>query len=169
MLDGDLRRLPDGGAVLTFDRRMDRPAEKVFAALTVAERIADWMGIAEIEPRVGGRYFVKFHPNEEYPEAAVSDVVTAYDPPRLFEHTWIENTQPESRVRWEITPDADGCRLKLIHTFPPGVRGLLGFLGGWHDFLDMIPKVANGERGHYDKPNWRVLDAGYREKYGETV
>lgn len=167
MLDGKLRRLPDGGAILVFDRRIDRPPETVFAALTVPERIADWMGMAEIEPRLGGRYFVRFHPSEDDPDASVRGVVTAYDPPCLFEHTWIEGAQPECRIRWELTPEREGCRLRLTHTFPPGVKDILGFLGGWYDFLDMIPKAVAGERTYSDKIRWKALDAEYRTRFPE--
>jgi uncharacterized protein YndB with AHSA1/START domain len=43
-----------------FERLYQRPIDKVFAALTVPERLATWLGAAEIEPRQGGRFVLVF-------------------------------------------------------------------------------------------------------------
>ncbi len=57
---------PDMGAVrrvgdryeLRLVREIARPIEKVWAALTIPERIADCLGESVIELRVGGRYLI---------------------------------------------------------------------------------------------------------------
>src|SRR5579859_3722194 len=103
MLDGTYSET-GGGVILTFERRMDKPIETIWAVLTDPVRIADWMGEAQIKPRVGGRFHVRWHGSQ----GEMSGVITAYDPPRLFEHTWNEdNGVPPSRVRWSLEADGE--------------------------------------------------------------
>ena len=162
MLDGTYSETSEG-VVLSFDRYMDRPIEKLWAVLTVPERIADWMGEAAIDLRVGGRFHLKWHGGQ----GEMQGVITACDPPRLFEHTWDEGDGVTSRVCWRLQPDGDGCRLALTHTFPKiDGRKLLGFAGGWGDFLDVIPRVADGVEDHGSHENYRRLRQGYAEKFG---
>ena len=40
---------------MVFHRHYAKPIEKVWAALTTPERLADWLADAEIELRLGGR------------------------------------------------------------------------------------------------------------------
>ena len=49
--DGDL-------VTLRYERRYPRPIETVWAALTIPERLADWIGASVVEPRVGGIFNV---------------------------------------------------------------------------------------------------------------
>jgi uncharacterized protein YndB with AHSA1/START domain len=162
MLDGTYSETSEG-VVLSFERRMDRPIEKIWAVLTVPERIADWMGEAEIDLRVGGRFHLRWHDSK----GEMNGVVVAYDPPRLFEYSWDEGDGVTSRVRWSLEPDGDGCRLALTHTFPRIDGGkLLGVAGGWEDFLDVIPRVADGIKDYGSHENYLRLRRGYAEKFG---
>jgi len=162
MLDGTYLETSEG-VVLSFERRMDRPIEKIWAVLTVPERIADWMGEAKIDLRVGGRFHLKWHGNQ----GEMNGVITAYDPPRLFEYTWNENNGvAPSRVRWSLEPDGEGCRLALTHTFPKiDGKNLIGFAGGWEDFLEVIPRVADGIEDHGSHENYLRLRRGYAAKF----
>jgi len=163
MLDGTYSETEDG-VVLSFERRMNQPIEKIWAVLTVPERVADWMGEAQIDLRVGGRFHLRWHNNQ----GEMTGVITALDPPRLFEHTWEENIGvPVSRVRWSLEPDGDGCRLTLAHIFTSvDDKNRIGFAGGWEDFLDIIPVVAGGVANHGSMDNVRRLMRGYAEKFG---
>lgn len=155
--DGVVRRVGDLYE-LRFVRRLDRPIDKVWAALTIPERLADWIGEAEVEPRVGGRYVIRFRD----PPDTLNGVIIAFDPPRLLEYAWPEG-QRRSTVRWELEPDGAGCRLTLIQG---GVapEHVVGIVSGWHDFLEMIPAAADGIRTEYDAPRWRALEAHYKAK-----
>jgi uncharacterized protein YndB with AHSA1/START domain len=163
MLDGTYSESADG-VTLAFERRMDRPIDKIWAVLTVPERIADWMGEAAIELRVGGRFHLKWH--SEHGE--MNGVITACDPPSLLEYTWSESGGAEpSRVRWSLEPDGDACRLTLTHTFLK-IEGkeLIGFAGGWEDLLDAMANVADGVRDFGDHEDYLRLRRGYAEKFG---
>lgn len=124
---------------LVFERRLARPLEKVWAALTVPERIADWLAKAEVDLRVGGR-FELFWETHDY---RMKGVITALDPPHLIAWTWPADAHPDSVVRWELAPDGDGCRLTLTQTHLTG-PSLLSVACGWHTHLECLPGAADG-------------------------
>jgi uncharacterized protein YndB with AHSA1/START domain len=45
---------------LVIERRIQKPVAKVWAALTVPERIADWFTPVELDLRIGGIYRLSF-------------------------------------------------------------------------------------------------------------
>ncbi|HEX4196335.1 MAG TPA: SRPBCC domain-containing protein [Caulobacteraceae bacterium] len=163
-LDGDLTATADGGWVIAFDRRIARPLQKVWAALTVPERIADWLGVATVDLRIGGVYHVAFHPTEDDPDSQIDGVITALAPPRVLEYRWRLPEGWDSSVRWELEPDGPATRLRFTHLFPPEeTRDLIGTVAGWHDFLNMIPSAADGVRAEWGV-GWSEIDAGYHAK-----
>src|ERR1051325_9631239 len=86
-------------AEITFVRHLARPIEKVWAALTVPERIADWFAEVEtLDLRLGGAIHLRF------PEVDVriQGVITAYEPPRRLTWTWPHAEGGESRVSFEL-------------------------------------------------------------------
>lgn len=123
-----------------FERRIAKPMEKVWAAIITPERIADWFALVELEPKVGGYYRLRFAPDD----AATEGVITAFDPPCLFEHTWPDGQHPDSRVRYELEPDGEGCRLRFSQIGVP--KQYVGSVAGWHLFLDALPGATEGVR-----------------------
>lgn len=127
------------GFDLSFTRRIAASPERVWAAITIPERIADWFATADvqIEMRLGGAYRLRFGNEGPYAEGEI----TAFDPPQLLEHTWPNPPDPPGQVRYEIEADGDGCVLRLSNF---GVAAAwIGSLAGWHIFLDAIePSLA---------------------------
>ncbi len=123
---------------LVFERRLAKPLERVWAALTVPERIADWLAKAEVELRVGGR-FELFWDAHDY---RMTGRIIELDPPRLLAWTWPADQHPHSVVRWELEPDGDGCRLTLTQTAING-PSLLSVASGWHTHLECLPGAAD--------------------------
>lgn len=106
------RRL-EPGMELTLKKRYRQPMEKVFAALSIPERICAWMGCTwqgDPAPLTVGANFSYTFGDSDMPTIGR---VTAYAPPRLIEHTWFENLPPEAVVRWSLEPDGEGCILTL--------------------------------------------------------
>lgn len=95
---------------LRYERRYDRPVETVWKALTDPVRLADWMGAAQVDPYVGGRYelFV------DSPDPMRGRVVT-WKPPELLEFSWSSPEAPQSVVRCELRRDGAGTRLIFMH------------------------------------------------------
>jgi uncharacterized protein YndB with AHSA1/START domain len=135
---GEVRKVGDRYEV-TFVRRLARPVEKVWAALTVPERLADWLANAEVDLRVGGRFALYW----EAHDYRMAGVITELDPPRALAWTWPSPEHPESLVRWILEPDGDGCRLTLHQTglSAPPVRGVAA---GWHTHLEGLPGAVDG-------------------------
>jgi uncharacterized protein YndB with AHSA1/START domain len=161
-LDGTVHRTRDGGLIVAFDRLVDRPPGKVWAALTDPKILANWLGDVELEMRVGGPYIVRFRRST----VVMTGTITTLEPEQLIEYTWLENYgMPASLIRWEIIPAGPGCRIKLSHSFDAScvLSQVMSFLGGWHAFLDAIPRGAAGEYVEY--ADEKELDAAYRARY----
>jgi uncharacterized protein YndB with AHSA1/START domain len=140
--NGVIRKTGDTYEIV-FVRRLKRPIEKVWAALTVPERIADWLANVTIEPdlRVGARFALRFKLNDYQ----MSGEIVALDPPRLIAWTWPdpENPSAASAVRFELEPDGDGCKLTL--TNGALVRDdLENVAAGWHTHLEGLESAADG-------------------------
>ena len=127
---------------ITFHRSYARPIEKVWAALTVAQRIADWFAEVEtLDLRLGGAIHLHF-PEVDY---RIRGEITVYDPPRRLTWTWPQGDGSTSTVSFELEPDGDGCRLILVE------RGLTlsqgaGNAAGWHAHLEAMQDACDGVR-----------------------
>jgi uncharacterized protein YndB with AHSA1/START domain len=134
-------RPTDDGYELVFERRLAQPIEKVWAALTVPERLSEWlMTRTEVDLRVGGRFALDWIDGAH---SMVGEIVQL-DPPRLIAWTWPHKAHPESVVRWDLAPDAGGCHLTLTQT---RVRKphVLDVAAGWHAYLDCLPGGAGDD------------------------
>ena len=107
---------------LTLKRRLNAPAEKVYAAWTEPEKIVKWFGPdagpveqASADVRVGGRYAVKFH-TEDGEEHNVGGIYRKVVPNQKLVFTWAWRTMPEreSLVTVLIKPDGTGSLLTLV-------------------------------------------------------
>jgi uncharacterized protein YndB with AHSA1/START domain len=152
--DGAMRRVGDLYKQ-RFERLIPRPIDAVWAALTVPERLAGWLGgPADLDLRVGGRYFVRFSgaPNDD----GVYGVITAIEPPRLLAYDW-NDTGGDTNLSWELTSETEGCRLEFTQT---GLTAwwFIGGFAGWHSFLDdLCARLVDAT-----PPDQQDIDASYR-------
>ncbi|THD62409.1 SRPBCC family protein [Phenylobacterium sp.] len=158
LLNGKVGEVREAGGLyeITFTRRLARPAEKVWAALTVPERLADWLAEAEVDLRVGGR-FALYWATHDY---RMAGVITELDPPRVFAWTWPSPEHPDSVVRWSLEPEEGGCRLTLRQTglsAPP----LRSVAAGWHTHLEGLQGAADGARTPWRAERERELAGLY--------
>jgi hypothetical protein len=69
--------------------------------------------------------------------------------------------QPDSMLRWELTPAGDaGTVLVLTHTLP-SPDPVANALAGWHTLLDMIPVAIDGEDPQWSKERWDEVQREY--------
>jgi uncharacterized protein YndB with AHSA1/START domain len=149
---------------LRYERHYPRPIQSVWAALTTPERLADWLGAAVVEPRVGGRFelFVD-RPSES---ARMIGRVLRWDPPERLEFTWKVGGEAETIVRCELTADGpNATRLLFTH-------GAIAFkwvglvLPGWHTHLERLAKTLETTAAVPDShERWRELQAIYLKHY----
>jgi uncharacterized protein YndB with AHSA1/START domain len=108
---------------LTLKRRLNAPAEKVYAAWTDPKQLVRWFGPdsgpvtrAETDLRVGGKYVVIFHTEdgeEHYVSGTYQEVVP--NEKLVFSWAWRSTPERESLVTVTIKPDGDGVILTLLH------------------------------------------------------
>jgi uncharacterized protein YndB with AHSA1/START domain len=108
---------------LTLKRRLNAPAEKVYAAWTDPKQLVRWFGPdagavthAETDLRVGGKYVVIFFTEdgeEHYVSGTYQDVVP--NEKLVFSWAWRSTPERESLVTVTIKPDGDGVILTLLH------------------------------------------------------
>ena len=107
---------------LTIKRRFETAPEKVFAAWTDPEKLAQWMGPAgtlrleaDCDLHVGGRYHIKMVMADD--EHDVSGVYREIVPNEKISFTWAWKSTPEreSLVTVTFKPDGGGTIMTLLH------------------------------------------------------
>jgi uncharacterized protein YndB with AHSA1/START domain len=142
-----------------FERLLLKPIEKVFAALTVPERLAAWLGAVDIAPRAGGRFHLTFTD----PPYRMEGEVSAYEPPVLFEFTWPETPGAKpSLVRFALTAEGAATRLVLTQTLVARSE-LANVAAGWHEHLERLDLAADGVTStRWSRDREAALVAHYR-------
>ena len=134
---------------LTLKRRLNAPAEKVYAAWTDPEKIVKWFGPdsgpvtrAETDLRVGGHYTIAFN-TENGERHQVGGVYREVVPNEKLVFTWAWHTTQERELLVTITvkPDGAGSILTLLHEkfFDEAARD--GHKRGWSGSLDKLEKL----------------------------
>jgi uncharacterized protein YndB with AHSA1/START domain len=166
--DGIVTEVGDGLFDLRFERRIARPIEKVWAALTTPERLEDWLAAAKLDLRLGGAIELTW----ATPGDSLKSTILAFDPPRVFAFGWPEpDGAPDSIVRFELSEAPGGCRLVLTNTLLR-TEYLLSVAAGWHAHLNQLPGAAgrvgphplSAERWAAAAPNYKTLIELYRAR-----
>ena len=137
---------------LTIKRRLEAPAEKVYAAWTQPEAMKRWFGpseelavpLAQADPRVGGRYrIVMRRPDGE--EHRVGGVYKEIVPNRKLVFTWAWESTPEreSLVTVEIEPADGGCELTLTHERFSDAPARDRHRSGWTGSMDRLERYLS--------------------------
>jgi uncharacterized protein YndB with AHSA1/START domain len=124
---------------LVFQRHYRKPVEKVWAALTTPERLADWFATAEVDLRVGGTIRLGWNGQHK-----ADVVITECDAPRTLAWRW-RIGERDTLVRFDLTPQDGGCALTLTHSglSLDGARDG-GVRTGWHAHLEALPDALEG-------------------------
>jgi uncharacterized protein YndB with AHSA1/START domain len=132
--------------------------ERVFQALTHPSELQRWftnpecpVKVWEMDARIGGRYGYA----TEKGAVVVNGVsqfechgeILELDPPRLLTYTWIADWHADKSrrtvVRWELTPEAAGTRVKVTHSgLAQEDVARKDYSGGWPGVLEMLKKFA---------------------------
>ncbi len=179
----DGRMKQDGDTiVLTFERELKHPVDKVWARLTEPDLIKTWMadGGGEIDLRVGGKIHL-FEGGGEW----VNSHITALEPQKLLEFGFKSREWDGGRVRFELSPAGDGTRLVLTHEMPhmtdaeqadfssrfelpEGWEQRSSTLAGWHTILDRLPHALVGKPVDWEMDVWKKHHKRYKEKIGAS-
>ena len=162
-MDGTLVREGELYAV-RFERRLAHPIEKVWRAVSEPEELRQWFpdGGVEIDLTVGGK--VRFaaegwdDDNELVPREGT---VTRLDPPRLLEFTWGDDP-----VRFELTPEGDGCVLVFMQIFE-GKAAAPRLAAGWTICLANLDALLDGTAAA--AADWFPLYEQYAKEFGDEA
>lgn len=144
---GSLEQLP-GGYGVTFVRRYERPVEDLWAAITEPEGLDAWYPTKlRHGSAVGSKVTESFESTDGTPPPeAPPGVVTAYEPPNVFEMRIdgpAESEYPGMRgtqtLRMEARPGGyeGSSELTFVHTLEEK-EGALSVLPGWHWCLESL-------------------------------
>ncbi|KQX06569.1 MULTISPECIES: SRPBCC family protein [unclassified Leifsonia] len=167
---------PDGGAShlgsvecidedwrMMFVRDYGHPVDAVWAMLTQPALTRLWWADSKIEPRVGGRFDLRWLNS---PEAGVwwEGAVTVWEPERVLEFTNSEH----GLLRWELEATDAGTRLTFIDLIRPAEERFVAMsLAGWHLHLDHLAEALDGIGQDWDAwqerwlPTWQDRHAEY--------
>jgi uncharacterized protein YndB with AHSA1/START domain len=133
---------------LTLVRRIKARPQVVFDAVTTAEGIAQWWGpdagpvlVAEVDPRVGGRYRVRFRMLDTTEHESSGEFLEIVRPERIV-MTWrwkggVEDPG-ESRVEMTLKAVPEGTELTFIHSQLHDEETCRSHEEGWTGSLDKL-------------------------------
>jgi len=141
---------------LTLVRRIRARPEIVFEAVTTAEGIAQWWGpdagpvlLSESDPRVGGRYRVRFRRQLGGTEHESSGEFLEIVPPERVVLSWRwkggQEDPGESRVEIRLRAIPEGTELTFTHALLHDEESRLSHEGGWSGALDKLEALFAGK------------------------
>ncbi|MDB5461471.1 MAG: hypothetical protein JWO72_3212 [Caulobacteraceae bacterium] len=142
---------------IRFERRLEHPAEQVWAAITGPGQMSRWFDRTQMPDPLAAGTVIRFHH-----EAAGMDSeghITALDPPRLIEWLWSGPSGAANPIRWVIRPESGGCRLVMSQRVKDPAM-LARSAAGWHACLGRMQDVLDGGHGG-GMEAWPVLFERY--------
>jgi uncharacterized protein YndB with AHSA1/START domain len=122
---------------------LPHPVERVWAALTEAASISDWLMITtDFRAEVGARFRLKT--GNLAPSGWVEAEVVDLDPPRRMTWAWsVGDGNEPTLVTFELTPDGSGTRLSFTHTGE--IDAVIGDLlsRGWSGRLEILRRTLD--------------------------
>jgi uncharacterized protein YndB with AHSA1/START domain len=158
----------DGRYVLRFERRLEHPVERVWAALTEPDELAKWLAQAKLDLVEGGPIELRWqNTDEEGNQAVLHGTITRLEPPRLLEY----EGDIHGLLRWELREEGDGTLLTFTNVTPAPEDFLTKALAGWHIHLDHLSDALAG--GAVEWPRWSDQYLGrwteYRDRYAAKL
>ncbi|SEN52793.1 SRPBCC family protein [Paenibacillus sp. OV219] len=143
------------GYTARFERMFDHSVQQVWAYLTDNDILPTWFSELRVgELREGGG--MKFH----MPDGGdVLDMpILEMKPQSVLEYTWGEDI-----VRFELCPEATGCKLVLLEKLNKLTDHTPKDLAGWHVCLDVIGALMDGRTIESRKEQWKQWFERYQE------
>jgi uncharacterized protein YndB with AHSA1/START domain len=142
--------------IAKFKRHMKHPVEDVWTYLTDNDKLPKWFPELRVdELREGG--VLKFDMgNGTYEEMKITELKME----SVLEYTWADDM-----VRFELSPEAEGCKLALNEKLNKITKHTPRDLAGWHVCLDVIHALLDGRTIESRKDEWKK----WYDKYTEEI
>jgi uncharacterized protein YndB with AHSA1/START domain len=125
---------------VTFERLLAAAPERVWQYWTEPELLAQWLGLARLEPHAGGRLDLQLS------DAVVSGTILEYVAPQRLACSWrarYTSEHFEGLVACQLQASGAHSTLSLRHTVY-GVRSLARAASQWHARLDALAALLTG-------------------------
>jgi uncharacterized protein YndB with AHSA1/START domain len=159
-MNGTHTKLDDGRHQVRFQRRLNHPIDRVWAAITDPDEIEAWLARADLDPQLGGSVRLEWL-NTGDDEVVARGTVSAIDPPRLLEL----DTDAHGCLRWELQPEGDATHLTFTATLHMPDEHVSKNVAGWHSHLDFLDDwLDDGTRvdwPDWPRDRWEEIHAGY--------
>lgn len=128
----------DGGDSVRFERMLDATPKRVWEYLTDSELLSGWLGAGEIEPKIGGKVFLRSG------GPVIRGTVLTCDPPGQLSYSWnvlmLGTETPvtiEAILTFELKEQEGKTALVLTHG-PVEDQFRTPTAAGWHAILDIL-------------------------------
>ncbi|GAB6929197.1 SRPBCC family protein [Paenibacillus sp. JCM 10914] len=144
--------------IVKFERKLKHSVEKVWSYLTDNDKLPQWFPELRVEDlRQGGK--ITFDLGDgTYEDIEILD----YKEFAVLEYTW-----GEDRVRFELYPDPEGCRLVLIERITNVTDHTPKDIAGWDVCLDVIEALLGGKTIEARKDVWKVKYEQYVQLFSD--
>lgn len=130
----------------------DAPVKKVFAALTNAEQMVNWMGPeyvtcenVEVDLRVGGKYRISMK-SEQGVHIAVGEYREIETNKKLvFTWHWVDGTFENSIVTILFSETSDGTAINLNHSLLPDRENAQDHSEGWSSSITKLENYLENQ------------------------
>lgn len=127
-----------GGDTVRFERTLEAMPEHVWEYLTDSELLSHWLGSGEIEPKLGGKVFLRSG------GPVIRGTVQSFDPPNALSYSWnvlmLGEETPvtiEAILGFELVEQEGKTALTLTHG-PVEPQFRVPTAAGWHAILDIL-------------------------------
>jgi uncharacterized protein YndB with AHSA1/START domain len=159
MKDGELFER-DGRYELRFERSLDHPVDRVWAAITEPSGLAAWFPFDVVGERETGadlRFEFREGEGDDF-----SGRMVEFSPPSAMELSW----EDDETLRLEVSPSGSGCVLTLINRFDELGKAARD-AAGWHACLDLLECYLAGETPSWDSSErWQSVHPSYVSRFG---
>ncbi|WP_409340677.1 SRPBCC family protein [Paenibacillus sp. MBLB4367] len=148
------------GYTARFERILIHPVDQVWAMLTENEQLAKWFSELRVDDlRIGGKIMFDMQ-DGTFEEMTITD---------LHLHSVLAFTWGEDRVRFELHPESEGCRLAMIENINKMNNHTPKDLAGWHVCLDVIQALLDGRTIESREEEWKKWYERYVEAVGANL
>lgn len=122
-----------------MERWVDVPVEEVWQHLAEESKRVAWLAPGTIDLFTGGRARLDF--KDSY--VVVDSTVSACEAPALLEFSWSGPDDPARPIRFELSEENGGCRIKLTVSIPND-EVVARSCAGWEAHLTMLLAALHG-------------------------
>ena len=139
-MNSDYGKLDRGAdaAIVRFERRLAASTDDVWRLLSTGDGIEQWLAPAKVDLRHGGVVDLDFGE-----DGLAGGAIIELRVGEVLEYQWQFPGEPDSVVRFELSPTHEGTKLILEHRRLP-LEQTSGYGAGWHAHLDHLEALAAG-------------------------